>query len=29
MRDAKLTQIWDGTNQLHRQRIARSLILKG
>lgn len=24
MRDAKLTQIWEGTNQLHRQHIGRS-----
>ena len=24
MRDAKLTQIWEGTNQLHRQNIGRS-----
>jgi len=26
MRDAKLTQIWEGTNQIHRQLIGRSLI---
>ena len=24
MRDAKITQIWEGTNQLHRQLIGRS-----
>ena len=24
MRDAKLTQIWEGTNQVHRQHIGRS-----
>ena len=24
MRDAKLTQIWEGTNQIHRQLIGRS-----
>ncbi|WFP65564.1 MULTISPECIES: acyl-CoA dehydrogenase family protein [unclassified Mesorhizobium] len=28
MRDAKITQIWEGTNQLHRQLIGRSLIAK-
>ena len=26
MRDAKLTQIWEGTNQIHRQLIGRSFI---
>lgn len=26
MRDAKVTQIWEGTNQIHRQLIGRSLI---
>lgn len=28
MRDAKLTQIWEGTNQVHRQLIGRSFIQK-
>jgi acyl-CoA dehydrogenase len=28
MRDAKLTQIWEGTNQIHRQLIGRSFIEK-
>jgi acyl-CoA dehydrogenase len=28
MRDAKLTQIWEGTNQIHRQLIGRSFIRK-
>jgi acyl-CoA dehydrogenase len=28
MRDAKITQIWEGTNQIHRQLIGRSFILK-
>ena len=28
MRDAKLTQIWEGTNQVHRQLIGRSFIVK-
>ena len=28
MRDAKLTQIWEGTNQIHRQYIGRSFIVK-
>jgi len=28
MRDAKLTQIWEGTNQIHRQLIGRSFIQK-
>jgi acyl-CoA dehydrogenase len=28
MRDAKITQIWEGTNQIHRQVIGRSLIVK-
>src|SRR5215472_15891568 len=27
MRDAKITQIWEGTNQIHRQLIGRSLIV--
>jgi alkylation response protein AidB-like acyl-CoA dehydrogenase len=26
LRDAKITQIWEGTNQLHRQLIGRSFI---
>ena len=29
MRDAKITQIWEGTNQIHRQVIGRSLIARG
>jgi alkylation response protein AidB-like acyl-CoA dehydrogenase len=29
MRDAKITQIWEGTNQIHRQLIGRSFIDKG
>jgi alkylation response protein AidB-like acyl-CoA dehydrogenase len=29
MRDAKLTQIWEGTNQIHRQTIGRSFVKKG
>lgn len=28
-RDAKITQIWEGTNQIHRQLIGRSLIARG
>ena len=28
MRDAKITQIWEGTNQIHRQIIGRSFIVK-
>lgn len=28
MRDAKLTQIWEGTNQIHRQLIGRSFLAK-
>jgi alkylation response protein AidB-like acyl-CoA dehydrogenase len=28
MRDAKITQIWEGTNQIHRQVIGRSFIEK-
>ena len=28
MRDAKITQIWEGTNQIHRQFIGRSFISK-
>jgi acyl-CoA dehydrogenase len=28
MRDAKITQIWEGTNQIHRQIIGRSLIVR-
>jgi acyl-CoA dehydrogenase len=28
MRDAKITQIWEGTNQIHRQLIGRSFISK-
>ncbi len=28
MRDAKITQIWEGTNQIHRQFIGRSFIRK-
>jgi alkylation response protein AidB-like acyl-CoA dehydrogenase len=29
LRDAKITQIWEGTNQVHRQLIGRSFIAKG
>ena len=29
MRDAKITQIWEGTNQIHRQLIGRSFLKKG
>jgi acyl-CoA dehydrogenase len=28
MRDAKITQIWEGTNQVHRQLIGRSFLIK-
>ncbi len=28
MRDAKITQIWEGTNQVHRQLIGRSFMVK-
>lgn len=28
MRDAKITQIWEGTNQVHRQLIGRSFVTK-
>ncbi|MBI4083765.1 MAG: acyl-CoA dehydrogenase family protein [Candidatus Lambdaproteobacteria bacterium] len=28
MRDAKITQIWEGTNQIHRQFIGRSLMTR-
>ncbi|MCC7275750.1 MAG: acyl-CoA dehydrogenase family protein [Alphaproteobacteria bacterium] len=28
MRDAKITQIWEGTNQIHRQVIGRSFVRK-
>ena len=28
MRDAKVTQIWEGTNQIHRQFIGRSFMEK-
>jgi acyl-CoA dehydrogenase len=28
MRDAKITQIWEGTNQIHRQFIGRSFVRK-
>jgi acyl-CoA dehydrogenase len=29
LRDAKITQIWEGTNQLHRQLIGRSFVDRG
>jgi alkylation response protein AidB-like acyl-CoA dehydrogenase len=29
LRDAKITQIWEGTNQLHRQLIGRSFVARG
>ncbi|HLY44081.1 MAG TPA: acyl-CoA dehydrogenase family protein [Stellaceae bacterium] len=29
MRDAKITQIWEGTNQIHRQLIGRSFLMRG
>ena len=29
MRDAKITQIWEGTNQVHRQLIGRHFLKKG
>jgi len=29
MRDAKITQIWEGTNQVHRQLIGRSFAVRG
>jgi acyl-CoA dehydrogenase len=29
LRDAKITQIWEGTNQVHRQLIGRSFMRKG
>ena len=28
MRDAKITQIWEGTNQIHRQLIGRSFMAR-
>ena len=28
MRDAKITQIWEGTNQVHRQLIGRSFVTR-
>jgi len=28
MRDAKITQIWEGTNQIHRQLIGRSFVAR-
>jgi acyl-CoA dehydrogenase len=28
LRDAKITQIWEGTNQIHRQLIGRSLVAR-
>jgi len=28
LRDAKITQIWEGTNQIHRQLIGRSFIIR-
>jgi acyl-CoA dehydrogenase len=29
MRDAKITQIWEGTNQIHRQFIGKSFLTRG
>src|SRR5690349_16313815 len=29
LRDAKITQIWEGTNQIHRQLIGRSFVIRG
>ncbi len=29
LRDAKITQIWEGTNQVHRQLIGRSFVVRG
>jgi len=26
MRDAKITQIWEGTNEVHRQLVGRRLV---
>jgi acyl-CoA dehydrogenase len=28
IRDAKITQIWEGTNQVHRQLIGRSFVVE-
>jgi len=28
MRDAKINQIWEGTNQIHRQLIGRSFVAR-
>ena len=28
MRDAKITQIWEGTNQIHRQFIGRHFMVR-
>lgn len=28
-RDAKLTQIWEGANEIHRERVGRSFLARG